>query len=299
MSTVDPAAGRRRLPRLLPRLGTGGRRPVGMGTALGLLAYGAVWTCFGFALADLARFPVADLYLAPGAEPPNNTPGLLWAFFAALLAGSLIGVSLRSGLVDAIGLTLQSALSSTVVNTGIAGGFLLGARVLWEPAPDPGRFTGPAGRPGGGWGPDAWIAWSAAYWVPAVLVLLVVLRVWVSLRYAGAERDRAARTRAVVVTGLRTKGLVTEAREAGPGLGTRPRLHFVVRFVDHDGMARSVTKTAVFRRTGPPRAGDRAVVWYDPSAPADAGRIAVVLTDPGQDDTDLAEALALGQLVIH
>ncbi|GLF93900.1 DUF3592 domain-containing protein [Streptomyces yaizuensis] len=293
MSTVDPAAGRRRR----APLQDSGRPPAGVRTVLGLVVYGGLWTLFGTALADLASHPVGSLYLADGTEPPNDTPGLLWAFFAALLAGSLTGVGLRGPLLERLGPTLQSALSSTVVNTGIAVGIVLGARSLWRRPPETGRFADPAGGAGEAWGAGPWAAWTAQYWVPAVLLFLVVLRIWVSLGYEHAERRRVARTRTVCATGVRTRGVVTVARESGLVIGERPRLHFTVWFTDRAGEARSVTRTAAFARDELPRAGDRAVVWYDP---ADRDAVAVALADPDLlGERDLLEALALGGLVIH
>ncbi|AXU15015.1 hypothetical protein I3J09_20595 [Streptomyces clavuligerus] len=267
---------------------------------IGLVVYGGIWTLLGAGIAALARPRVAELCPAGGTGPPQSPPWLLWCLVAVLIAGSLLGVALRAGLIDRLGLNLQSALSSALVNAGLAAGFLLGARVLWETPPHLGYLTDESGGRGDAWGMGAWLAWTSQYWLPLTLLILVALRVLASLRYERAERLRVARARAVVTTGRRTKGVVIEARETGMVTRDRPRAHFVVRFIDETGSPRSVTKTALFPRTELPRPGDRAVVWYDPAASGADTVIAVVLADPGRlGERDMAEALDVGGLVIH
>ncbi|GGZ22284.1 hypothetical protein GCM10010387_14300 [Streptomyces inusitatus] len=212
----------------------------------------------------------------------------------------LSGLGPRRRLAARIGLNLQEALSTAVVAVGIALGFFFGARSFWTPAPEPGVFVDASGLPGEEWGAAAWLAWTSRYWVPALLLSVAVLRIVLSLLYERVRRRRAARTREVLATGRRTRGEVTEAAATGTEIMGRPRIRFVVKFTDHTGIDRWVTKTGLFDRAAPPRPGDRAVVWFDPAAPGDERAIPVVLAAPAAlDGVDLDEAVAGGGLTIH
>ncbi|MEO3973239.1 DUF3592 domain-containing protein [Streptomyces sp. CAU 1734] len=263
MSTVDPAAER-------PRGAAAGRGrgPSRIGAAVGLPLFAGVWILFGLGLADMAVFPLGDLYLTDDTRPANDLPGLLWAVFLAVFITPLAGGAVRPG----------PAVLSAVAGLGAAAGFLFGAREFWVEPPAPGVFTDAAGTAAGEWGAGAWIAWTARYWVPAVLVVLAVLRAGVSLRLARLRGRRAERIRTVIATGHRTRGVVTGAEETGIEIRNRPCVRFVVRFTDHAGVDRWVTKLADFDRTAPPRAGDPVTVWFDPADPGDERSIPVSLT---------------------
>ncbi|GAA2253326.1 hypothetical protein GCM10010232_47550 [Streptomyces amakusaensis] len=313
MSTVDPAAERRRreLARSRSRSRSrgrirgrdGGRGPaLGLGTVLGLLVFGGAWCLFGVGIADMAAYPVGTGYLTEDTEPANDLPGFFWATFAGAFAGVLSGLGPRGRLAARIGLNLQGALSTAVVAVGISLGFFFGARSFWTPAPEPGVFVDATGLPGEEWGAAAWLAWTSRYWVPALLLCVAVLRIVLSLLYERVRRRREARTREILATGRRTRGEVTEAAATGIEVMGRPQVRFVVKFTDHRGTDRWVTKTGLFDRAAPPRPGDRAVIWFDPAAPGDERAIPVALAGldgVDLDATDLDEVVAGGGLTIH
>ena len=55
----------------------------------------------------------------------------------------------------------------------------------------------------------------------------------------------------------------------------QPRIRFTATFTDSAGVQRWVTKTGLFPPAGVPRAGDPAVVWFDPLNPGDETSIIV------------------------
>ncbi|MFI6283304.1 hypothetical protein ACIBCM_00880 [Streptomyces sp. NPDC051018] len=271
MSTVDPAAGRRHTERT-----AGGPGRAGLGAIVGPGLYAAAWWLFGFGLADAVAYPVGTVYLTADTEPANDTPGFLWALFTGAIAGSVLGVGLRAGTVRRLGLGVQSAISSAVATSSAALGLFLGARSLWVTAPEPGTFVDAAGQRGATWGAGAWAAWTSQYWVPGLLALYIVFRIASAIRADRAAGRRAARLRAVVERGVRAAGVVTEAAGTGAEIMNLPRIRFVVRFTDHEGTDRWVTRTGLFDRGSVPREGDGAVVWFDPADPGDEDAIPIV-----------------------
>ncbi|MFF0445070.1 DUF3592 domain-containing protein [Streptomyces sp. NPDC004609] len=292
MSTVDPAAERRR-----GEQGASGSGRAGFGAIVGPGLYAAAWWLFGFGLADAMAYPVGTAYLTADTQPANDTPGFLWALFTGVVVGPLMGVGLRAGTVGRLGLRVQSAISSAVATSSAALGLFLGARSLWVAAPGPGTFVDATGQRGAPWGAGAWGAWTSQYWVPALLALFVVLRIAFAVRADRAEGRRAARARAVVETGVRAPGVVTEAAGTGVEIGNMPRIRFVVRFTDHEGTDRWVTRTGLFDRTRVPRAGDDAVVWFDPADPGDENSIPVVLGTLAE--VDAGDVTGGGDRTIH
>ncbi|MFF2024501.1 DUF3592 domain-containing protein [Streptomyces sp. NPDC058171] len=290
MSTVDPVAVRREEARRATAPGREGAPP-GFGTWAALVGYGGLWALCGFGAADAASYPVASAYLTEDRYPVNDTPAFLWALFGGLIAALLLGPSGGGRCTARHGPSYAAGFA----HLGGAAGLLYGARRQWVRPPGEGEFVDAAGVVVGSWGVGPWIAWTARWWVPALLLVVFLLR-WVrAVRGHRARQRREARAREVIRTGRRVSGEVTDVSQTGVERAGRSRLDVVVRFTDHEGRVRWVTKRAYFGADAGrlPRAGDRAVVWCDPLAPGDRRAIPVALCDPGE---DVEESLQRGEL---
>lgn len=275
MSTVDPASFRRTGPAAGPSI---------VGTAVGLLLCGGLWFVFGYALANLARYPIGTLYLTPDQQPANSTPSLLWAFFLAVFAGFIVNTGLISSLGRTVGIGASTRISLGVCLLAIGAGIQLGAPASWVRPELIGEFAG-----GGSWGPTAWLGWTSQYWAPVGLALwsfFLLIRAALGIR---RRRQRDARVRAVIATGTKVDAIVTETTDTGVEVLNRPRIIFTVKFSDHLGVERWVTTAGSFDRTQIPRAGDRAVVWFDPANPGDQSSIPVSLDADGNPDSVLTD----------
>ncbi|MFF2844724.1 DUF3592 domain-containing protein [Streptomyces sp. NPDC058001] len=264
MSTVDPVAERRRKERAARERGPG------VGTLIGVALCAGLWYMFGRGVADAAAYPVGTGYLPAELAPPNDTPPLLWMFFVGLFGGLIVSLSVHGTLSERMGPAAKGAISPAMTHLPIAAGLLIGARSSWVPAPDD----------RGSWGVGAWLSWTSQYWVPALLTLYVVLRIAVSTRIRRARARRESRAREVMATGTRTQGVITDVTETGVEIHHRPHIQFVVKFTDHEGVDRWVTKSGTVPRTGIPATGTPATVWFDPATPADASAIPVTLGPP-------------------
>ncbi|MFJ6214242.1 DUF3592 domain-containing protein [Streptomyces sp. NPDC092296] len=127
--------------------------------------------------------------------------------------------------------------------------------------------------------------------MPAALALLALAVLLATVRAARARRRHALRAAAVMRTGTRTSGVVTEVIDTQVEVTGRPRLQPVVKFTDHPGVDRWVTKTGTFDPHALPRTGDPAIVWFDPAAPGDERSLPVVL------GTDVAVEGALARRI--
>ncbi|MFJ6571660.1 DUF3592 domain-containing protein [Streptomyces sp. NPDC091292] len=262
MSTVDPVAERRRKQRAARERGPG------VGTFIGVVLCAGFWYVCGRGFADAAAYPVGTGYLPSELAPPNATPPLLWMLFVGLFGGLITGLSVRATLAERTGPLTKIALSSAMTHLPLAAGVLIGARSSWIPAPDD----------RGSWGVGAWLSWTSQYWVPALLVLYVVLRITVSARVRRARTRRESRAREVMATGTRTQGVVTDVTETGAEIRHRPHIRIVVKFTDHEGVTRWVTKSGTVPRPRIPRQGTPATVWFDRSTPSDESAIPIALT---------------------
>ena len=294
MSTIDPAVERRR-----KALEDSQQEPGG-GAWTGLLLVGAAWALFGLGLADTIRYPMGLLYLTPDLYPPNVMPGLFWALFVGATVGLVLDLAFGAAMTSRFGLGAGFSLPPAVSLIGCAIGFWLGATLFWVAAPEPGVFAAAASESGsspsgdfwvgssegftdatppgertGPWDAGAWIAWTARYWFPALLVLAGAVLAWIGRNQARAESRRRARAKAVIETGIKTRGVITELHDTGVEIMNQPRLRVVVKFTDHQGVDRWVTKTDNFDAVQLPRVGDPAVVWFDPVDPGDERSIPV------------------------
>ncbi|MGA5704186.1 hypothetical protein [Peterkaempfera bronchialis] len=219
------------------------------------------------------------------AYPANSTPTLLWALFVGVLGGWFAGSYLGTTVRRRLGLGSALGVPSIVAWSGIAIGIRLGATASWVTPPHPGFLADAAGRPGDSWGVGPWIAWTSPYWLPALIALLVAVRAVGAVRDHRRHLERAARTEAVTTTGRRVSAEVTEVGSTGVEIDNAPLIRFTVKFTDHLGTDRWVTREGRFDPTRLPRAGDPAVVWFDPADLADLGErslIPVALGTPAE-----------------
>jgi hypothetical protein len=294
LSTVDPAVERRR--KALEE----SRQEPGGGAGFGLFLVFAAWALFGLGLADTIRYPMGLLYLTPDLYPANVVPGMFWAVFVGSIAGFVLDFGFAAAVTSRFGLGAGFSLPAAVTLIGCAVGFWLGASLFWVVAPEPGVFAAvadggassvggdfwagssegftdatPPGERTGPWDAGAWIAWTARYWAPALLVLIGAGLAWFGRNQARAESRRRARAKAVIETGIKTRDLITELHDTGVEIMNQPRLRVVVKFTDHQGVDRWVTKTDNFDAVQLPRVGDPVVVWFDPADPGDESSIPI------------------------
>lgn len=271
MSLIDPAVARQ------AKALEDQRRPRGMGVWIGLLAVGGLWVLCGYGLADTFRYPIGELYLTSDMVPPNDTPTWLWALFVGIFGAVILAIILQPAFVRRWGISVGLGLPMALAQVGTAIGAWRGAQDRWVAAPQPGTFVDSAGQSGDPWGVGAWIAWSLQYWGPALLLVIAVFIVLGFVHGQRTQRRRDARARTVIETGVKTRGVVTEVHDTGVEVLGQPRIRFTVRFTDTDGAERWVTKTRLFDPAQLPRAGDPAVVWFNPADPGDQSSIPVAL----------------------
>ncbi|WP_143201294.1 DUF3592 domain-containing protein [Streptomyces uncialis] len=277
MSTVDPGEARRARKRRAAERNRRGA-PLGVFFWCLLLAYGGLWGLAAYGAADAAAFPLASGYLTEDLFPVNDTPGYLWALFTGTTAALFLGLAVGARCTTRLGPYVGPALLRALACTGAGLGLLLGARDLWTRPPRTGAFVDAAGRAGAEWGIGPWAAWTSQWWVPGLLLLMAVRGVVAAVVRDRVRRRRDARTRDLLRTGRRVPGEVTAVSATGVEIDGRPRLEFDVRFTDHQGVRRWVTRRGCFDKAALPRVGDPAAVWFDPADPGDQKSIPVALT---------------------
>jgi hypothetical protein len=269
MSTVDPAATRRRAEAEPPR-----RR--GAGGWVGLVLVAACWALFGFGLADALRYPLATSYLAPSDYPPNDLPAFLWALFVGVILGVIVGSAVKRG-------------ATIAAFVGMPVGMVFGAAESWvRPAEIGSTMQGEQ------WGAEAWIGWTSQYWLPGILLLVAVLIAVGGVRVRLARAEQAAGLQRQLANGMRTEAVVSEVTSTGVTVGNRAVVSFTVAFADPRRIERWVTKIAEFDPARLPRKDDPAVVWFDASNPDDLS-IPVALGSMEAVRTGLAD----GSLTVH
>jgi hypothetical protein len=211
-------------------------------------------------------------------QPPNDAPDLLWLFFVTVFAGAIVNMGLIGGLARHVGAGAASGIELGTSAVAVAAGFAVGAPARWVAPADPGFDGDTAAR----------VAWTSQVWVPIVLAAAGLLFAWSAVATVRRRRRRQSRARAVVATGQRVAGVVTDVHETGVEVMDRPRLSVTVTFADHQGVDRWVTRRTTFDRARQPRLGDAAVVWFDPANPGDERSIPVAFDgDPLTDDGPL------------
>ncbi|MCL2091289.1 MAG: DUF3592 domain-containing protein [Micrococcales bacterium] len=272
MSTVDPAVERARRQE---------RRKGGIGSLLGLLVAAIGCLVCGY-LFGRGIAGITGVFRWMASEGLNSTsspagPPYFWGVFVGSFAGFLMpvwyAVASRtftggSGL-PVNGLTLMAAGATY-------GVWLQTAR--WEAPAEVGYGTMGTDleswrKP---WGTYAWIMYYADRWLPIIFAVVTVLILVAGIWFFARRNAKSTRAQNLLDAGRRASGVVTEATWTGVEINSRKLIRFTVRFTDHAGVQRWVTKRATFDPAGMPSAGMPATVFYDP-ARLDENKILVTL----------------------
>lgn len=286
MSTVDPAIVRRQ--ELIDQFQQP-QRPTWLFWAF-VLIVAALWGLFAYSVAHVADYPVGAGYVVPLAYPADATPPMFWGIFVGAFGASILGFLLSFVLAELYGLAATTWGSFAVTQVAWALGLWRGAADSWLPPVPVGASLAAPSPPSAQWDWLTWLGWHSQYWLPLLLIATALACAMFALR---AYRKRARyflRLRRIVSEGTRTAGVVTETHDTGVEILNQPRIRYVVKFSDHQGVERWVTKTGEFDAMQLPRAGDAAVVWFYPDQAGDESQIAVALG--AVDDELLAAALA-------
>lgn len=283
MSTVDPAAERRR-----KLLESGPPRVNHLRMWLFIAICAALWALMGYGLADAVSHDVTSAYLAPPHAPADDTPPLMWMLFVGTFVGMFLSVLVAVVLSGIYGAAAGVQSTFAISLSAIALGFWRGAGDRWQ-APQRLGFIDDlvdANRP---WDTATWLLWTLQYWLPALLVLIAAALALNAARCYRNHRRNRQRIHQIVTQGTRTRGTVTDLPDINPEIAEQTRIRFVVKFTDHLGTERWVTKTGDFNAATLPRVGDSVQVWFMPETPGDESRIAVAFgSDEDADVTELA-----------
>ena len=273
MSTVDPRILRAEKQERSRRSG----RRVGVVIILGIVHAG-LWALAGYGFGqifDTMRLMAINQVGDGWDSRFDGTMPIL--FIAGVVLGALLGFAVTGAAGRLLGMAGATLLPVFTGAAGIAIGLAL-FYPEWTPPESYGQllgFTdGDASTP---WDTSAWIQYWMPVWLPVVFgIAAVILLVAVVLTASGARR-KAKRVAERVTTGRKVAGVVTEVLPTGMEINGLPRLQFTVTFRDLAGIDRWVTKKGNFSPAALPRAGDAAVVWFDPLNPGSEKDIAVGL----------------------
>lgn len=270
MSTIDPRIARAQREERSRRNGAASAVAV----IAGLIHLG-LWALVGFGfgfLYDSMRLMSINQVGEGWSSPYDDVP---WLFIVGIVGGSIVGFLFTARLARlALG---AAALIGPFVTAffGVALGLAL-FHPLWTPPQSFGQKLGFLdGEPAEPWGFDAWLNYSLPDWLPIVFAALGAVLLVVALLTASARRRKEKRMAALIETGRRVRGSVSEVRPTGLEINGSPHLEFTVAFRDHLGTERWVTKKGTFPQGSEPRAGDPALVWFDPERVDDQKNIVV------------------------
>lgn len=286
MSTVDPAIVRRQ--ELLEQLRQP-QRPTGLFWLIALVV-GGLWTLFAYSVANIADYPVGAGYFAPLAYPADATPPMFWGVFVGAFGAAILSFIVTFALAGWFGLAATTWGEFSLALAAWALGLWRGAADSWLPPIRAGGSLVAPSPPSAQWDWVTWLGWHSQYWLSLAMLLAALLCAGLAARAWRKRMRYFERLRRVVSEGTRTSGVVTETHDTGTEILGRPRIRFVVRFSDHQGVQRWVSKSDEFDPAQLPRAGDPAAVWFHPDHASDESRIAVALGPI--DDELLAVALA-------
>ncbi|QWF17636.1 hypothetical protein [Lysobacter capsici] len=286
MSTVDPAIVRRQ--ELIDQFQQP-QRPNWLLWAL-VLIVAALWGLFAYSVAHVAQYPVGDGYVVPLAYAADATPPMFWGIFVGAFGAFILGFLLSFVLAELYGLAATTWGSFALTQVAWALGLWRGAADSWLPPVPVGASLAAPSPPSAQWDWLTWLGWHSQHWLPLLLVAAALACAMFALRAYRKRVRYFLRLRRIVSEGARTAGVVTETHDTGVEILNQPRIRYVVKFSDHQGVERWVTKTSQFDAMQLPRAGDAAVVWFYPEHAGDESRIAVALG--AVDDELLAAALA-------
>ncbi|MGD8169318.1 DUF3592 domain-containing protein [Herbiconiux sp. P16] len=263
MSTVDPRIARAEKEDRSRRSG----RSAGIVTILGIVHVG-LWAlaAYGFGMTFDTMRLMAVNQVGDGWD--SRFDGVLpIPFIVGVTVGAILGFVLTGAAGRLLGLAAATLLP---LFTG-ALGITIGLAIFydeWTPPESYGQRLGfnPGDAPEP-WDAAAWGQYWIPVWLPVVFgVIAAVLLIAVVLTASGARR-RAKRMAERVTSGRKVAGVVTEVLPTGVEINGLPRLQFTVTFRDQAGVDRWVTKKGTFSPAALPRAGDAAVVWFDPLNP--------------------------------
>lgn len=287
MSTVDPAAVRRQ--EMLDQVR--GARPRLSGLFwLFVLSIVTLWALFAYSVAQVADYPVGAAYAVPLPYPADAIPPMFWGIFVGAFGAAILSFILIFALAGSFGPAAATWGGFALALSGCALGLWRGAADAWLPPIRAGESLTAASPPGAQWDWLTWLGWHSQTWVPVSLALAAALCAMLSRRAWRRRVRYYRRLRRIVSEGTRTAGVVTETHDTGTEILNQPRIRFVVKFSDHLGVERWVTKSDEFDPAQLPRAGDTATVWFYPEHAGDESQIAVALG--AVDDELLAAALA-------
>jgi hypothetical protein len=281
MSTVDPRITRAEKAEQALRSG----RSLAAAVVLGF-AHLALWALAGYGFGqtyDSAR--LSSINQVGPAWQSRFDGELPWLFIVGITLGAILGFLFTGTLRRFTG--GAAALLGPLVTGSF--GIALGIALFYPDWTAPQRVGQLLGfldaDPPVEWGVGAWISYWLPVWLPALFAAIGSILLVVTLLVGRAAQRKTKRMLAVVETGTRVEGRVSEVRATGVEISGLPYLQFSVAFRDHAGVDRWVTKKSTFPTASIPREGDPALVWFDPQHVADQSRIVVGL---GPDATHTA-----------
>lgn len=287
MSTVDPAVARRQ--EMLARAHTATPRFNALFWVFVSAIFG-LWALFAYSVAHVADYPVGAAYAVPLPYPVDATPPMFWGIFVGGFGASILSFLLIFALAGTVGLAVTTWGEFALTLGACALGLWRGAADSWLPPIRAGDSPVAPSPPSAQWDWLTWWGWHSQTWLPLLLALAAALCATLAWRAWRRRQRYYQRLRRIVSEGRRTTGVVTETHDTGIEILHRPRIRFVVKFSDHLGVERWVTKSDEFDPAQLPRAGDAATVWFYPEQAGDESAIAVALGPV--DDELLAAALA-------
>ncbi|WP_282847789.1 DUF3592 domain-containing protein [Microbacterium oxydans] len=266
MSTIDPRT--RAAARAARQEGSLGQLALALlMSAVALLAgasvaYGLLCATDTFRI--MATNGIFDSWESPIADrwPLFLFPGILLALVAAAI-GPKAAVRFGGRVGKAI-----IAIPFTVVGALVVA---IQAPVLMTAPSEVGTKLDPTFHDPETWDAGAWIAYGAPFAAP--LVVLVIAIAMVLVRLGGLRK--AKRLAQLAASGLRREGTVTEVGGGSIEVNGQPLITFTVRFVDHQGTTRFVTKRKPMPVSQTPRVDQRVVVFFDPAHVDEEDRIAI------------------------
>lgn len=121
------------------------------------------------------------------------------------------------------------------------------------------------------WGFGAWVAYGAPYVVPVVIVIIAAVMALLRMRTI----RKAKYLTQLAASGMRREGVVTDVSGGSVEVNGHPLITFTVRFVDHLGVTRFVTKRKPVPVSQTPRLDQRVIVFFDPAHVDEENRIAI------------------------
>ncbi|MEH6417956.1 hypothetical protein [Pseudomonas sp. CGJS7] len=284
MSTVDPAVARRR-----QQLQSGPTRVAHLRLWSFIAVYAGLWAMLGYGIADTMAAGLSSAYSRSAAQAPGETSPLFWMLMVGGIGGGILSLLITAVLDRVYGMAAGTRATFAINLGAIALGFWRGASDRWPP-PQRVGFSDLPGANAQPWDAATWIGWTSQYWAPLLLLAIAAALTVGAVRAYRKQRLREQRIQRVLSQGIRVAGTITELHSTGVEIYNQPRIRLVVKFVDHVGTERWVTKTELFDPLALPRVGDGAHVWFHPDSPGEQDLIAVGFGS--EDDAQLAETSA-------